>query len=163
MAKGIKKVKPVVEEKSEEIIQPPVIETLKEEAPKEEEPETKEEPVKEEAPVFVAPIVKEVKADNDLPMEDNIIKFVEENPLNRFKLNDFLKSLYGVPKWGEPAKWFNQKESKLLAALLDKLQKQGYFGIEGNKHLLLGKSYYTVPDQRQMHHDLSTVEIFAKK
>lgn len=104
MAKGIKKVKPVVEEKSEEIIQPPVIETPKEEAPKEEEPETKEEPVKEEAPVFVAPIVKEVKADNDLPMEDNIIKFVEENPLNRFKLNDFLKSLYGVPKWGEPAK-----------------------------------------------------------
>lgn len=131
------------------------------------EPEVLEEvvpePKKEEVPVFVAPIVKEVKADSELSMEDNIIKFVEENPLNRFKLNEFLKSLYGVPKWNEPAKWDNQREGKVLAALLDKLQKQGYFNVESGKHLLLGKSYYTVPDQRQMHHTLNTVEIFVKK
>lgn len=130
------------------------------------EPEVLEvtpEPVKEEVPVFVAPIVKSVTPSNDLSMEDNIIKFVEENPLNRFKLNEFLKSAYGVQKWNEPPKWEAQIEGKLLGQLLDKLQKQGYFTIESGKHLLLGKPYYTVPDQRQLHYTLNNVEIFVKK
>lgn len=131
----------------------------------------KEEPVtQEEIKEFVqniepvSPIGKfATESNEELSMEDKIIIFVESRN-GEIKLNDFLKSLYGVPKFGEPAAWISQQASKGLRATLSKLSNEGVLNIVSNAHMKLGTFYY--PDSvtaKTEYHNLNTVQIICIK
>lgn len=99
----------------------------------------------------------------DLSMEKKILNFIDSRE-GDIKMNDFLKSLFGVPKLNEPPKWLNQGENKILRVTLDKMKKDGLINIQNDSHLLLGTFYY--PDSatgKTHYHNLNTVHIVAKK
>lgn len=157
----------VAEEATPEIIEEVVPEAQPEETPVEE-------------PVIPEPIVEEIKVEEkesrlkidgvtikaevvDLPMEQRILNFVE-NRSGEIKLNDFIKSLYGVPKFGEPSLWLSQGASKEIKGVLNKLCNEGLLGIVSNSHMKLGTFYY--PDTSTMkteYHNLNTIRIIAVK
>jgi len=95
--------------------------------------------------------------------EERILEFIESRESGRIKLNDFLKSLFKVPKMNEPAEWMQQGKNKYLRMVLDMMVKKGELIIEGNKHLELGKPYHEGTDMLAKNHSLATVEIFVKK
>lgn len=102
-------------------------------------------------------------ADEELSMEQKIINFMEDKS-GEVRLNDFLKSLFGLPKPYEPAQWLNQGANRLLRATLEKLSKDGLLAIKDNAHMRLGNFYY--PDSttgKTEYHNLNTVKVFATK
>ena len=101
--------------------------------------------------------------DVTLPFEDRIVAFLEKKEEQSVRLNEFLKSLYGVPKFGALPVWANQNEMKKLSHILDKMQSQGLISIDGNTHKSLGKSFYSGEDYRQNHYTINDLPIVAKK
>lgn len=95
--------------------------------------------------------------------EERIFEFIESRAAGRIKLNDFLKSLYKVPKMNEPAEWMQLGSSKYLKMVLDMMVKKGKIYIENDRHLDLGKPYHEGTDMLAKNHSLATVEIFVKK
>jgi len=181
MAKAIKPKKkvnpptvtePIVEETKIETIPEPIIE----------EPEIGETPpsvtfdeVKEveekEIPVEFKEIVEQMEKTTptekvfhtaptqELSIEEKILNFIESKS-GEIKMNDFLKSLFGVSIGNEPPKWANQGASKLMKATLDKLVKEKVIKINNDNHLRLGQFYY--PDSttgKTEYHNLNTVPI----
>lgn len=127
--------------------------------------------VKEE-PVVELKIPETVTIDNvpikvevvDISMEQQVINFIESRSEGEIKMNDFLKSLFGVAKVGEPPLWQNQGATKQIKVLLDKLHNAGEIEVCGNAHLKLGTTYY--PDtttMRAAQYDLGSVPVFCKK
>lgn len=98
----------------------------------------------------------------DVPMDEKIIKFLESRE-GEIRMNDFLKSLFDVPKFGEPPLWMNKGENKRLSLILQDIQGKGYCTFISNSHLKLGQFYHDGEDQRTKHHNLGTVNIIAKK
>lgn len=187
MAKATKpkKEKVVLEETKVELPQEPIIETPEvvdeppsvtlDEVKEVEEPviEKKKEEVGITATIVEEPIKAEVVVEkvvypiskplDDTPMDQKIINFVESRD-GEIKMNDFLKSLYGVPKFGEPATWLSQRASKELRAILSKLSNEGFISIVSNAHMKLGTFYY--PDSttgKTAYHNLNTVSIICVK
>jgi len=126
------------------------------------------EEVVEETPITEPPVqkVEEVKviSNEELTNEEKLLKFLESRDKGEIKLNDFLKSLYGVPKYNEPALWLKQSSSKEIRNMLDKLNKQGDYQVVNGNHLRLGAFYY--PDTTTMkteYHNLNTVPISVVK
>lgn len=162
---------PVIEEtKQEEVITEPNIEVNEEVSDNsdtiiEEKVDTPE-PVFEETPMVSEKI--EVVNSNvsvlgaELTMEEKIVNFIE-NRNGEIKLNDFLKSLYGVPKFNEPPVFLRQGVNRQLRAILDNMQKSGLINIEGNRHLRLGNAYYENSDPKTKYHNLNTVPLVVKK
>jgi len=101
--------------------------------------------------------------DDNLTIEQKIENFLEGK--NGFvRANDFLKSVFGIPKFNEPPKWLNQGSSKLLKKTLDSMVANKTIVVQDNKHRLLGQPYY--PDSttgKQQHRNLNNVEIYLKK
>ena len=143
----------VIEETVEEIIPEVVIEE-KEEEPVIEIPE----PIKEVV------IEKVVDLSVELSLEQRIINFIDSRDAGEIKMNDFLKSLFGVPKIGELPTWLNQGASRKIRQLLDDMVKNSQIIIQGNSHLRLGTFYY--PDSstgKTAYRNLSDVNIVVKK
>lgn len=174
MAKSIKKPKEVKQEENNapEVITPepdkivaqptePIIEAKSEEV----KPEQPKEPIFDELkeePLPEKPKEPEA-ASTEQTIEEKIVAFIDNETGNRVKLNDFLKSLYKVPTFSEPAQWLHQSESKYLRSVLDNMNKNGLIVLENERYLLLGKSYYPMPDQRQKHYTIAEIEIYCKK
>jgi hypothetical protein len=78
------------------------------------------------------------------------------------KLNDFLKSLYPLPKNNEPAAWLQRRTCKGLKVLLGDMVAAGKIDIQADTHKLLGSFYHEGQQQFTKHHNLSTVEVWAK-
>lgn len=177
-----KKIKNQVEEKVEPVINQPVeiTPTVEETPPPEigdeppavtldevKEVETpKEEPVveqpKEEAIQYQTGVKPTFAIPDDAPMDEKIIMFLESRD-GEIRMNDFLKSLFDVPKFGEPPLWMNKGENKRLSLILQDIQGKGYCTFISNSHLKLGQFYHDGEDQRTKHHNLGTVNIIAKK
>jgi hypothetical protein len=179
MAKA-KKVKEVIEEPKVELPIETIIETPVEEPIVGDEPpsvtldEVKqvEKDVVQTEEVFIPVIekaieqIKEAKvvSNEELTNEEKLLRFLESRDKGEIKLNDFLKSLYGVPKYNEPALWLKQSSSKEIRNMLDKLNKQGDYQVVNGNHLRLGAFYY--PDTTTMkteYHNLNTVPISVVK
>lgn len=114
------------------------------------------------APIKVAEPINTVFDDN-LTMEQRIKKFLEGKE-GYVRANDFLKSLFGIPKFNEPAQWLQQGNSKLLKSTLDGMVANLDITVKDNLHRVLGKPYY--PDSttgKQQHRNLNNVEIYIKK
>ena len=176
MAKAIKLKKentppvPEISEPIEPITELPVVEDIPPSVTLDEVKEVEEiiEPVKEEPNIITEAVVDKVvypisNPTDDLSMEDKIVQFIDSKT-GDIKINDFLKSLFGVPKFNEPPTWVTQGASKQLRVLLTDMQRKGLISIYGDGHSKLGTFYY--PDMTTgltAYHNLNTVPIIAKK
>ncbi len=129
---------------------------------------TPEEPKVIETEVAAAappPVVVEPRKETDknLPIDERIVAYLESRTSPDFvKLNDFLKSLYPLPKMAEPPVWLSQGVSKQIKNLLTDMQTQGRVTIRDNRHLMLGMAYY--PDSTTLkthYYNLNNVVIEA--
>jgi hypothetical protein len=111
-------------------------------------------------PIYVA-YRKELDA--NLPFEERIEAFIDSRNEGMIRMNDFLKSLYGVPQFNTPPKWASPQEMKSLGGILENMQNAGKINIQNDTHKQLGKHYYSGDDQRLSHHNLNTVTIEVKK
>ena len=178
MAKAVKtkKVKEVIEEPQvaqmaqtpdslAEIVENPIIgdeppSVTLEEVKEVEKVEEKKVEVPE--PIKVVEPVKQV-FDDSLTFEQKIENFLSDKE-GYVRANDFLKSLFGIPKFNEPPKWLIQGNSKLLKATLEKMVANSDIVIRDNQHRLLGQPYYpNSTTGKQEHRNLNNVEIFIKK
>ena len=158
-----KKAKEVIEEPITEI-NDTVIEQpeIAEETPI---PEVVEEIIVPE-PLKEAPVINIVESEkkDGMTMEEKITAFINSRDGGEIKLNDFLKSLYPLPRFNEPPQWLQQAVSRQLKAILEGMKQKGEITIINDMHRQLGASYY--PDTetgRQHHYNLNTLQIIAKK
>lgn len=103
-------------------------------------------------------------AQEDLSMEQRVVNFLESKPNGEIKMNDFLKSLFPISKFNEPAVWLRQESSKQIRNLLENMQSNGLLTIVNDNHRRLGTAYY--PDHttgKTHYYDLNNVIITAKK
>lgn len=160
--------------KKKKVIEEPVVvevtETTEQDSPIIEPPivVTPIEPLKEEVKVVEKyeppkPVYRK-ELDATLSIQYRIEAFVDDRGLNGYiRLNDFLKSLYGVPAFNTPPKWTSQAAMKELGGILESMQQNNKLVINNNMHKLLGKTYYSGEDYRQSHHNLDTITIEGKK
>jgi len=179
MAKA-KKLKPQVEEKVEPVIEetvpiemePPSVTLDKVKEADISEPEIVAEPEAATPEVLVEPEetatsvsqTHTVVMSDDLTMAEKVLKYLDERPRTEIRMNDFLKSLFKPPKFGELPIWQSQSANKEVKSTLDKLQLSGELEVISNAHLNLGTTYY--PDtstMRSAKHDLNSVSIFVRK
>jgi len=90
----------------------------------------------------------------ELSMEEKIVNFFNSREAGTVKMNDFLKSLYPLPKFNEPAEYLRQGRSKELKGILTKLQAEGKILLADNNHLKLGSFYYTDGDTQTKYHNI---------
>lgn len=131
------------------------------------QPEITPEVVVENEEKVVEPVVDVVVekklevVSEELTDEEKIVKFLESRSGGYVKVNDFLKSLFPLPKTpNEPPVWLMQGAAKRLRVLLEGMRLKGLIKIANNTHLLLGTFYY--PDTSHMktaHHTLNSVQI----
>jgi len=105
-----------------------------------------------EAPVMVTetPIEKEklyeyakpAPKQEDLSMEEKLMKFLQARGSGYFKVNDFLKSLYPITKFNEQPNWLGQGESKRLRNMLETMRMNGQIKISNDMHRRLGTFHY---------------------
>jgi hypothetical protein len=111
-----------------------------------------------------APIYR-TELDRNLPMDERISAFLESRATGDYiKMNDYLKSLYPLPKMNELPAWIYQPASKQLRVLLEKMVAEGRINIRNNTHLKLGHHHY--PDATTMkveYRNLNNVLIEGKK
>lgn len=129
--------------------------------------ETVEEPtpiVEEVVEVKSDPLVIEpIEILSEDTMEEKIVKFIDSKGEGEHKLNDFLKSLFPIPKFNEPAQYIRQENSRYLRHLLDNMQSEGKISIVNNLHQRLGEHWYEEGTGIAQRHNLNTVKIVAKK
>ncbi len=160
MAKATKVKKEVV---LDEVITQPEVQPL--------EPTLEIETVEELTPIVEE--VVEVKSDplviepieilSEDTMEEKIVKFIDSKGEGEHKLNDFLKSLFQIPKFNEPAQYLRQENSRYLRHLLDNMQSEGKISIVNNLHRRLGEQWYEEGTGIAKKHTLDTVKIVVKK
>lgn len=131
------------------------------------EPESAKPIISEIAPLYTPEQAKEIvekwEGKQELSNEQKILNYIEDKS-GEIRLNEFLKSLFPMPKNGEPFQWLQQGISRTLRGMLETMQANNQLTIVDNKHRLLGQSYY--PDSttgKQQHHNLNTVIISVKK
>lgn len=127
-----------------------------------------------EAPEIIAPTASEILSafpvnTINLPErepatnEGKIIEFLKSRNTGQFiPINDFLKSLYPMPKMNEPKPWHKQHTMKTLKNTLETMVKAEEIALEGNRHLQLSRFYY--PDNTGITHyyNLDTLPLKAK-
>lgn len=102
--------------------------------------------------------------DPKLSLEDKILAFLNGRTGSFVKINDFLKSLYSVPKLGETPWFANQQKNKSLRRTLQKLQAEGKVEFANNTFEKLGTHYYDTNDveQKTKYHTIANLPIEAK-
>lgn len=104
------------------------------------------------------------KVSEELSNEQKLLNFLESREVVEIKLNDFLKSLYGVPKFGEPSLALTQASSKEIRNMLDKINNGGEYKIVNDLHKRLATFYY--PDTETMKtewHNINSIPLVAVK
>lgn len=92
-----------------------------------------------------------------------LIEFLKDKAKEDFiQANDFLKSLYPIPKAGEVAEWKSQPEMKKMRAWLNGLVESKKIEVKSNNHNNLGRNYYEGVQQYQRHYDLSNTILYIK-
>jgi hypothetical protein len=101
--------------------------------------------------------------DATFSFEQRIMAYLAtRNTSDYVRINDFLKSLYGVPVFNEPQKWSLQTESKKLRVTLENMRANGLFTVKDNAHMRLAAQYYEGEQQYTKHHTLNTISIEVK-
>lgn len=167
MAKKIKKQEEVLSTVAETL---PIAEALAE-TPVVEEPEVVVPNVQEVAPEEpkvveqpkVPEIVQQPVAQTEKTFRERILDYIDGQPSGEIRINMFLKSLFPVPTFQQPAKWLDTGENKQLRDLLEKMSSDGEIIILNDSHRQLGKNYYVGDAQLRKNHTIDTVQIVVKK
>jgi len=117
--------------------------------------------VEERKPDIIQEESKERLADDT--MEASILKYLESKGEGEHLLNDFLKSLYPIPKLNEPAIYLTQENSRYIRHVLENMQLECKINIVNDLHKRLGEHRYEPETGIAKRHNLSTVKIMAKK
>lgn len=160
MAKSIKPKKEKVAIVEPEVIADVVTETPEPEIVQDNEP-TIIEYVEERKPDIIQEESKERVADDT--MEASVLKYLESKGEGEHLLNDFIKSLFPIPKFNEPAIYLTQENSRYIRHVLENMQMEGKISIVNNLHKRLGEHWYEPETHIAKRHNLSTVKIVAKK
>jgi len=124
-------------------------------------PETKEEIPEIDKVVQIEKTV-DLSPQEEMSMEDKISSFLQSRT-GEVRMNDFLKSLFPIPKHNEPPILLLQSSSRVLRKVLDDMQSKGQIIIINNLHHRLGDPYY--PDSttgKTEYYNLNTLQIQAK-
>lgn len=110
------------------------------------------------------PVVEKAHDLSKLSTQERIVEFLRSRGTGQFiRINDFLKSLYPLPKNNEPVEWQKQTAMKSLKAILDGMVVKRDILVSNNSYLLLGKAYWPDDTTGVTHyHHLGTVNIEAK-
>jgi len=128
---------PAKVEEKKEIAPPPPVEEPK-------APEIKEE--KAATPAIVAPAPPKILPEMDPTKShrERIVAYLSSRK-GTVRLNDFLKSLYGIPQPGHPVPYTSQPVMKKLKHDLKALQEKGSVKFANDSFERLGKAHF--PDQ----------------
>ncbi len=99
----------------------------------------------------------------DDTMESSIVKYLDGKGEGEHLLNDFIKSLFPIPKFNEPAIYLTQENSRYIRHVLDNMQLESKISIVNNSHRKLGAHWYEEGTGIAKKHNLLTVKIVAKK
>lgn len=91
--------------------------------------------------------------------EEKILSFLD-GKTGFVRINELLKSIYGVPSFNVPAQWLQQGESRRLKGVLQRLVDAGKIEVKNNAHQTLGNFYYG-EDTKQKHRNLNDTIIEA--
>lgn len=122
------------------------------------------EPIKyaeERQPDIIQEESKERAADDTI--EASILKYLDSKGEGEHLLNDFLKSLFPIPKFNEPAIYLTQENSRYIRHVLENMQLECKINIVNDLHRKLGEHWYEPETGIARRHNLSTVKIVAKK
>jgi len=141
--------------------------------------EPAKEPLKTDIPIIEMPKVayplqgvdqfrktdtNEAIVQEELSIDQKIVNFLKSRAAGQFiKINDFLKSLFPLPKNNEPIEWQKQAAMKSLRATLQNMEQTGRIQFPNTAYQQLGKAYW--PDDKTgitHYHHLGTVIIEAK-
>ena len=100
---------------------------------------------------------------SDDTMEASIVKYLDGKGEGEHLLNDFLKSLFPIPKFNEPAIYLTQENSRYIRHVLENMQLECKINIVNDLHRKLGEHWYEPETGIAKRHNLSTVKIVAKK
>ena len=100
---------------------------------------------------------------SDDTMEASIVKYLDGKGEGEHLLNDFIKSLFPIPKFNEPAIYLTQENSRYIRHVLDNMQLESKISIVNNSHRKLGAHWYEEGTGVAKKHNLLTVKIVAKK
>lgn len=95
---------------------------------------------------------------------EKILNFLKSRNSGSFvRLNDFLKSLYPMPKNNEPFEWQQQTKMKTLRAIINGMVVNRQIATSTNSYMQLGKSYWPDDSTGKTHyHHLGSLVIEAK-
>lgn len=74
-----------------------------------------------------------------------------------------MKSLFPVPKIGEPAAWLGKSANKQIRDALDKLQSTNQIEVQAGAHKKLGKFYYVDGDPKTRYYNIENLSLSVKK
>jgi len=111
--------------------------------------------VEEVVMVVEAEIIKEVAK----PL---IVNFVNGKEGQEFRINEFIKSLYGIVKANEKPKYQDKQESRCIRSVLLKLQADGLV-FKDNQFTKLGATYYQGEEQLAKQFSIDNINILVKK
>jgi hypothetical protein len=124
----------------------------------------KEETVKEkEVEVQREETAKETVAQPELTKEQKILNYIEAANGSEVGLVPFLKSLYPLAAYGEPAVYLQQGESKRLRVLLQTMKNEGKITLKDEAYLRLGSSFYADGDAKTKYYTLDNTKINVTK
>ena len=160
MAKAVKPKK-----EKEAIVEPEVISEVVTETPEPEIVQEIEPPVVEYVEERIPDIIQEESKERvaDDTIEASILKYLDSKGEGDHLLNDFLKSLFPIPKFNEPAIYLTQENSRYIRHVLDNMQLESKISIVNNSHRKLGAHWYEEGTGVAKKHNLLTVKIVAKK
>lgn len=106
----------------------------------------------------------QAEAESDGSPSEKIINFLKSrNAVTFIRLNDFLKSLYPLPKNNEPFEWQQQTKMKTLRAIIDGMVVNKQIVTSTNSYLQLGKPYWPDDSTGKTHyHHIGSLVIEAK-
>jgi hypothetical protein len=114
--------------------------------------------------------VKEVKVEqpaiileDNLGIEEKILKFIESRTGGEIRMNEFLKSLYGISAIGQAPKHANKTALRSMRKILSDMQRDGKILITDNKFLKLGATFYKGEEQVAEKYNLDNINISVKK
>ncbi|HMW11465.1 MAG TPA: hypothetical protein PJ987_13595 [Bacteroidia bacterium] len=146
-------------------VEPEVITEVVTETPEPEIVQDNEPPVveyvEERQPDIIQEESKERAADDTI--EASILKYLDSKGEGEHLLNDFLKSLFPIPKFNEPAIYLTQENSRYIRHVLENMQLECKINIVNDLHRKLGEHWYEPETGIARRHNLSTVKIVAKK
>ena len=97
----------------------------------------------------------------EVPMEEAILTFVESRNTPEVRLNEFLKSLYGLPQAGAKQKHEHITELRYLRSILASLD--GKLTFTSRQFLTLGNTKYEGVEMKAKKITLNDINIVVKK